>query len=208
MNNMIGKQYGRLTVLSFIGRNKQYDSLWECKCKCGTIKVIRGGVLKNGHTQSCGCLHKDNTSVAKTTHGLIKDNYKLYKVWIGMKQRCYNSKCSSYKNYGQRGIKLCENWVHSFENFHSWSLANGYSEGLTIERENVNGNYEASNCSWIVKERQSANRRNSIFITFNGLTKTSSEWSEITGIPTIVLTQRIRRGWSSNKTITTKINKK
>lgn len=205
---LIGDKFGKLTVLSFQGRNKGYDSLWECKCDCGNIKIVRGGVLKNGHTQSCGCLKKINTAKAKTTHGLIANNYKLYKVWIGMKQRCYNPRSHSYKDYGLRGIKLCETWEHSFENFHYWSMANGYEEGLTIERENVNGDYEATNCSWIPKAKQSGNRRNSIIITFKNQTKTTSQWSEITNIPTAVLTQRVRRGWSSYKTLTTKIDRK
>ena len=203
--DLSSKKFGRLTVLSFKGRNKQYDSLWECECECGTIKTIRGGVLKNGHTQSCGCLQKERTSSAKTTHGLINNNFKLYKVWTGIKQRCGNPKSKSYDKYGGRGIAICDVWKDSFPKFHRWAIPNGYKIGLTIERSDVNGNYEPSNCSWILKSNQSKNRTSSVKISFKGKTETASKWSEITGIPSKVITQRVRRGWSSEKTLTTKI---
>jgi hypothetical protein len=198
------KKFGRLLVLSFEGRNKQYDSLWKCICDCGTVKIIRAGVLKNGHTNSCGCLQREVTSITKTTHGLIKNNFKLYKVWIGIKQRCNNPKSKSYEQYGGRGIKICGEWENSFPIFHEWAIIRGYKEGLTIERLNVNGNYEVSNCAWIPKKSQSENRTSSVVISFNGKTETASEWSKITGIPSKVITQRIRRGWNNERTLTTK----
>ncbi|WP_179022022.1 hypothetical protein [Winogradskyella forsetii] len=204
-SDLTGQTFSRLKVLSYEGRNKQYDSLWKCECDCGTIKTIRGGVLKNGHTQSCGCLQKERTSVAKTTHGLINDNYKLYKVWIGIKQRCNNPNSKSYTDYGGRGIKICNEWENSFEVFHKWAIEEGYKIGLTIERVLVDGNYEPSNCKWIHKKWQSKNRTSSVLITHEGETKSASEWSELTRIPSKVITQRIRRGWNSKKTLTTKI---
>lgn len=205
--DLIGKNFGRLKVLSFEGRNKQYDSLWSCKCECGKIKIIRGGVLKNKHTQSCGCLKKERLIDSRTTHGLIKDNYKLYKVWIGIKQRCNNVNSKSYSKYGGCGIKVCDEWENNFLSFYNWSIVNGYKEGLTIERSNVKGNYEPFNCTWIPKSLQSRNRTCSVLLNFNGQTKNASDWSDITGIPSKVITQRIRRGWSTEKTLTTKIKK-
>ena len=204
-NDLTSKQFGRLTVLSFQGRNKQYDSLWSCSCECGNSKVIRGGVLKNGHTRSCGCLQKESTSMSRTTHGLIKENFKLYKVWIGIKQRCNNPKSSSFNDYGGRGISICEKWESKFEDFHYWAISKGYKEGLTIERVNPNGNYEPTNCIWIPKKEQSNNRTSSVVISYQGITENASYWSEKTKIPSNVITQRIRRGWSEEKTLTTKI---
>jgi len=198
-----GKIFGRLNVLNFAGRNKQYDSLWDCVCECGNKVKVRGGVLKNGHTKSCGCLQRDRASKAKTTHGLSGE--KLYKVWGAIKERCYNPNNRSFKDYGFRGIKMCSQWKTSFKKFYNWAIENGYKEGLTIERHNVNGNYTPKNCGWIPKKDQSKNRTNSVRIEYNGDSKTSTEWSEITNIPSQVITQRVRRGWSSERTLTTKI---
>lgn len=205
MKSLVNKKFGRLKVLSYKGRNKQYDSLWECVCDCGKTKTVRSGALKSGHTKSCGCFRSEMVSKSRTTHGLINDNYKLYKVWIGIKQRCFNPKNKSFIDYGGRGIKICEEWKLSFESFHNWSISNGYSEGLSIDRVDNDGNYELSNCRWTTKKFQSRNRRNCVKIKYENKSLTASEWSDITGIPSKVLTQRIRRGWTPEKTITTKL---
>jgi hypothetical protein len=179
--------------------------LWSCVCECGNSKIIRGGVLKNGHTRSCGCLQKESIVLSRTTHGLIKENFKLYKVWAGIKQRCNNPKSHAYADYGGRGISICEEWSKSFEEFHAWAIEFGFKEGLTIERVRVNGNYEPSNCVWIPKNEQPKNRRSCVIISYKGVTENASYWSEKTKIPSKVITQRIRRGWSVEKTLMTKI---
>ncbi|SOC79851.1 hypothetical protein SAMN06296241_1389 [Salinimicrobium sediminis] len=204
MKDLTSNKFGRLTVKSFAGRNKRYDSLWNCTCDCGNEKVVRGGVLKNGHTQSCGCLQKERTSAAKTTHGLRSKNLKLYKVWGGMKERCYNTNSKSYPDYGARGIEVCPEWKNNYENFYHWAISKGYAEGLTIERRDPDQNYCPENCEWIPKSEQSKNRTTSVTIELNGVTRTATEWSEKLGISSRVITQRIRRGWAPKEALSTK----
>lgn len=205
-----GSKFGRLTVKYFEGRNKQYDSLWRVKCDCGNETIVRGGALKNGHTQSCGCLQRERTAKAKTIHGLFYDKKsgkrsRLYRVWTSMKERCFNPNSKSYKDYGERGISVHKEWAENYFSFHEWAVKTGYKEGLTIDRKDVNGNYEPSNCRWIPKSQQSRNRRINRYLTFCGIRKSVAEWEEITSIPAKIINQRIRREWGIEKTLTTKV---
>jgi len=205
-----GTRFGRLIVKSFEGRNRQYDSLWRVWCDCGNETIVRGGALKNGHTQSCGCLQRERTAKAKTTHGLFFDKgtgkrRKLYRVWTSMKERCFNPNSKSYKYYGKRGISVHKEWAENYSSFHEWAIKTGYKEGLTIDRKDVNGNYEPSNCRWISQSQQSRNMRSNRHLAFCGIKKSVTEWAEITSIPAKIINQRIRRKWSIEKTLTTKI---
>ena len=128
---------------------------------------------------------------------------RLYNVWINMRQRCYNKNMPSYKNYGERGIVVCEEW-HDFAEFYKWAMENGYKNDLTIERINVNGNYEPNNCKWATREEQAYNKRNNRYITYNGKTQTMKEWSVETGINYFKIRDRLRRGWSVERTLNTK----
>lgn len=126
-------------------------------------------------------------------HGM--DGTKIYRVWGRMKERCNNPHNSSYHSYGGRGIKVCDEWNDSFIPFYEWALANGYEDGLTLDRENVNGGYNPENCRWITNLEQQRNKRNNHFVTINGETKTISEWSEISGVPPKTLRHRIISNW-------------
>lgn len=108
---------------------------------------------------------------------------RLNNVYHNMKQRCYNSKKPDYKYYGARGIKVCTEWLASYSNFKEWAVANGYSEGLTIDRIDVNGDYCPANCRWVTQKEQCNNKRSNHYITYNGYTKTLSEWAETLGLP-------------------------
>ena len=181
MNDLTGKRFGRLNVLKNIGF-KHYGKkrvrkvpLFLCQCDCGSVCECSETVLVKGYAKSCGCLKREILNEEKTTHKL--SNTKLYRVWSSMKDRCYREECKSYKNYGGRGICVCDEWKNDFKAFHDWAIANGYRDGLTIERKDVNGNYEPGNCCWIPKSEQSKNRRNVHLITYNGVTKTLSDWS-------------------------------
>lgn len=209
MKIIIGDKFARLTILSFEDRNRQYDSLWKVRCDCGNEFIVRGGVLKNGHTQSCGCLQREQTSKSRTTHGLSRNPLtgkrdKLYRVFAGMKERCYNPHHDMFRYYGGSGVSICEAWLNDYSAFHQWAITNGYKEGLTIERVNTFGNYEPSNCKWIPMSEQSKNRRNNRILTFNGQTKKVIEWAEITSLPGTLIIQRIKRGWSIEKSLTQK----
>ena len=177
----IGEKYNRLTVIEkaedYINPNNNNRSKrWKCKCDCGNITIVRSSDLKSGSIKSCGCLNKELRKIRNLTHGLSYT--KLYIEYNSMIQRCYNINNIRYPRYGGRGVIVCSEWYNSdyknnfdpecVKNFCEWAMSHGYRDDLTIDRINVNGNYEPSNCRWIPKEYQSHNRRNSIKINFNG----------------------------------------
>ena len=131
-----------------------------------------------------------------TRHGLSKTS--LHKRWRSIKDRCLNPNCSRYMDYGGRGITICDEWRNSFENFRDWAFSHGYEESLTIDRINVDGNYEPDNCRWIPLSEQNMNKRNSHFLTVNGETHTLTEWSKITGISFSALKYRLKNGVSTD----------
>lgn len=149
--------------------------MWECRCDCGSNKILSTSNITTGNTKSCGCLKKELLLRKNTTHGM--SNTKLYSVWGSMKDRCFNENVSQFSDYGARGITVCDEWKNDFRAFYDWAIESGYKDGLTIERKDVNKDYCPENCCWIPRKEQSKNRRNSHFITYKGETKTLSEWS-------------------------------
>lgn len=133
------------------------------------------------------------------THGLY--NHHLYAVWRGMKQRCNNPKCRGYKWYGAKGISVCAEWL-DFKNFYNWAISTGYEEGLTIERKDPTGNYAPSNCEWKTMSEQQTNKTNTHYLTVGDETHSITEWSKLTGIPRMTITNRILLGWSPDEVVT------
>lgn len=154
---------------------------------------------------SCGCLRKELVRKKNLVHG--KTGTPLHRVWCQMKQRCDNKSDKAYKNYGGRGIGVCEEWGE-FEVFYQWSIQNGYRKGLTLERNDVNGDYGPENCSWIPFKEQSKNRRTNNYLTLNGTTKTLSEWARCLGINRKTICDRLRRGWSVEEALTKPVKTK
>ncbi len=135
-------------------------------------------------------------------HGMC--HTRIYNIWRSMRQRCNNPNCRKYPNYGGRGIVICDAWNESFESFHEWAIANGYKEGLTIDRVKVDGNYEPSNCRWVTQKEQQNNRTNNRLLEFRGEQYTIGEWATITGIKLSTIWARLNSGWSIEKALTTK----
>ncbi len=128
-----------------------------CQCDCGKELTVRLNSLKTGNTKSCGCVKTQRIALMNYSHGLR--NHKLYKCWSGMKERCYNPKSISFKNYGGRGITICDKWLNDFKSFYDWAMANGFDKDLSIDRVNNDGNYEPGNCRWATDKQQRANQR-------------------------------------------------
>jgi len=182
--DITGERFGRLTVIKLACHgSRKTPAKWLCKCDCGNVIEVSRQRLISGHTKSCGCLRSDIMRANihnPTKHGLRYT--RIYKIYADMKSRCNNPNRKNYKDYGGRGIKICSEWS-KFENFYKWAMENGYSDDLTIDRLDVNGDYEPSNCRWVTYTTQERNKRNNIYITINGETKTLMEWCEIYNVP-------------------------
>lgn len=205
IKDLIGKKFGRLTVIKYYGSNKYGRSLWLCQCECGNEKVILGNSLLSKSTLSCGCYNKEIIKKVNSKHNM--SNIKLYKIWGAIKTRCYNKNFIYYNNYGGRGIIMCDEWKNDFSKFYIWAIENGYKDGLTIDRINNNGNYEPSNCRWMTRPEQNNNMRKNIIINYNGKEKTITQWATEFNLNRTALYYRIKRGWDIEKALTTPLKK-
>jgi hypothetical protein len=202
MGNLVdlaGKSFGRLVVIGRNGSDRRKQALWLCQCQCGKERTILGASLRNNRTTSCGCYLREiraaniiRNAENHITHG--KTDTPLYIVWRGMLRRCYNENHKSYENYGGRGIKVCDEWLHDFSAFYYWAMANGYSRGLTIERENNDAGYSAANCKWATPVEQSNNRRSTVRITVGDLTLSIVQHARLCGRAPSTIARRWRRG--------------
>ncbi len=201
--DLVGKKYGRLTVIGYVSKNQHGKTVWKCQCDCGNTAVIVGTHLTSGHTQSCGCYNADSSRVRVTTHGMSQT--RLYNIWRGMLKRCEYEKATNYKNYGAKGITVCEAW-HDFEIFREWAMSHGYLDSLTLDRVDNGGNYCPQNCRWVDMREQLRNTTRNKSITYRGETRCLQEWADILGLPYRTLQQRINTyGWSVEKAFTTPI---
>ncbi len=189
--DLANKRFGKLVATKQVGNDKHGCKLWECVCDCGKTTIVATPYLTSGNTKSCGCLSSESTAKRNRTHGMRHS--RVYYIYQGMKQRCNNPKHCSYKDYGAKGISVCDEWM-VFEKFYEWAMSNGYSESMTIDRIDNTRGYSPDNCRWVSAFKQASNRKNNHNVTWNGETHTLAEWSRITGIRSETLRYRVKHG--------------
>lgn len=195
--DMTGNRYGRLVVIGLVPRNTK-AVLWHCRCDCGVNKICDGHDLRRNSIQSCGCYRIEAIGLAKRKHGMSLSS--LYALWSLMRGRCNNSTLAAYRNYGGRGIKVCERWSE-FQNF-----ADDMGDrpaGTSLDRINNNGNYEPDNCRWATQKTQNNNTRRNVLVTLNGVTRNTSQWAEVLGVPASRIRYRLNAGWPPDKACAT-----
>lgn len=199
--DLTGERFGKLVAESYLYTNYRRKAVWRCKCDCGNYIEVPSERLTTGNTKSCGCLHIETTkkniqkAIKKQTKYKTETEKIISVVFNQMKRRCYNPQCKAHKNYGGRGIKIYEKWINDFNSFYEWSLRNGWKKGLSIDRIDVNGDYEPNNCRWVNNLVQQNNKRNNKYLTYRDETHTEAEWSRILNIPVGTIADRIRRGY-------------
>jgi hypothetical protein len=202
--NMVGRVFGRRTVIGFAGVDASRQSFWVCQCSCKdrTVSVHRKGSLTSGNANSCGCLHKEIISKMSRTHGhTVGGKTVIYAIWCSMMARCRDGNSPGWKNYGGRGIKVCKRW-RKFENFLA-DMGGTFQPGLMIERINNDGDYTPSNCKWATRTEQNNNTRRCRVIEFNGMKKNVTQWAAHLGIPAPTLFTRIYTGKSIKEVLAT-----
>lgn len=197
IKDITGLVSGRLTALRLAGVVRQ-QAQWLCNCSCGKTCVVPMRSLVSGRGKSCGCLRRELQIARNHKHGMT--NTPEHGIWKNMKTRCFNKHSAAYKNYGGRGITICERWM-TFANFIA-DMGLRPSPQHMIERKDNDGNYEPSNCVWAVRQEQNSNRRNNVNIEYQGETLTAEEWSRRTGYEPTMIIWRWRRGWSAKDTLT------
>lgn len=204
------KKYGKLTAIELVGRDRNGVFLWRCMCDCGKECIVRQNELRNGGTKSCGCLRKESARMRRPYH----HDERLYVLWIGIRQRCENPKHASYKWYGGKGIKVCDEWESDYMSFKKWALESGYDESLprgtqTIDRIDCDGDYSPENCRWATQKEQVRNSSKcTTFVDYNGEKILLSELCERVGADYNKIRHRIYRGKTINEALDTSFDKK
>lgn len=188
--DLTGQKFSRLTAIKYMGHSK-----WECECECGKHIICNLTDLRKGHTKSCGCLREEQLK----KHGM--SDTRIYKIWQNMVSRCYINSSTNYDDYGMRGILVCDEWKNSPENFIEWGMNNGYKDGLTIDRIDVNGNYEPSNCRWATYKQQANNKRNTKKYFLNGEYKTIPELCNYYQKNYDLVRGRVSKGWDIERAL-------
>ncbi len=205
----VGDKLHRLTIdkLYLKEHYGQNSTFADCTCECGNTKSIKLAAIIDGNSTSCGCYKSEvkskECSERNYKHGKGNLEYRLYKTWCNIKARCNINSFTGFENYGGRGITICKEWIKDFEVFEKWALANGYNDNLTIERKDVNGNYEPNNCKWVTIQDQQWNKRDSVFITAWGETKNLKMWGNDprAKVDYRNIKYRIDHGWSPEEAV-------
>ena len=191
--NLLGQTFGYLTVIEYVGLNKHNKSTWLCLCMCGNKIETSGNDLRRGHTKSCSCLQKEKAS-NRITHGLSRNRYLTgYSCWANIKSRCRNKKSISYKNYGAIGVKMCDRWYYSFDNFIN-DMGERPSMIHSVDRyPNKKGNYEPGNCRWATPDEQARNTKSNVWLECNGIKMVQSDWAKRWGVTSSLIKQHMNK---------------
>ena len=208
LHDRTGERIGRLVVLhrgdNIVTADGRSRAQYVCRCDCGNIIIVLADNLKR--TRSCGCLKKEAAKVVGSDnikHGDTKANRRtrLYRIWSGMKSRCYNERCFEYSRYGGRGIKICSEWLNDYENFKNWANANGYSDDLSIDRIDGNKGYSPENCRWATRKEQQNNLSTNRIVQYNGERYTVAQLSEKYNVSHDKLLKKLNSGCSAEELI-------
>lgn len=201
--DLTGQRFGRYTVLYRYHENDPFNKpLWVCKCDCGNEKVVGGENLRSGQSLSCGCYNREKAAERATKHGGAKAHERLYSIWTNMRKRCNNPKDPAYNYYGGKGVCICDAWSE-YMAFKEWALENGYTDNLTIDRIDPDGDYSPENCRWVDMKTQANNKTDNHYVDIGGTVYTIQQWSEIYGIDSRVVNSRINIGWDVVEAIQT-----
>lgn len=199
--DLFGKRFGKLTVLERLPANSHGEAIWVCRCDCGNTHLATSYNLTRGKTKQCReCMIKQIADTNRT-HGCQPK--RLHEIYSNMKTRCHNPKYELWHRYGGRGIKICDEWEKSFESFRDWAFSSGYSEELTLDRINNDGDYCPENCKWSTVTEQANNRRTNRMLTLHGETDTMANWSRRLNLPYWLIQKRVDNyKWSDEKALT------
>lgn len=192
--DLIGKKFGRLTVVERLENNSRGGTVWKCRCDCGNTKIADGERLRIGKVKSCGCLVLEVSATNYYKHGMT--HTRIHNIWKTMKHRCECDGISNYSDYGGRGITICDEWTgeNGFQNFYDWSMKNGYADNLSIDRIDNDKGYSPDNCRWTTQKVQANNKRSSLLVLYKGKKITVKELSEMTGKKYSFLRNHFHRG--------------
>jgi hypothetical protein len=206
LKDLTGQKFGKLTVIkrgdNYITPSGKPVTMWLCNCECDNEITTAGYSLTSGKTASCGCFGKEQRLKSNTKHGL--SHSRINSIYRNMKSRCYNPNTPKYHNHGGRGISVCDEWLDKEQgliNFYEWAMQNNYSDNLTLDRIDNNGNYNPHNCKWSTYEEQNFNRRNNRLFTINGETKSAKEWCILTDTNINTFWQRDLKGSTGTELI-------
>lgn len=204
--DLTGSRFGRLVVVSF--SHSKNGTYWKCRCDCGGESVVRAAALRSGLSKSCGCGSREaGRQNGHNIGSVLRNKYwpntrKLKEMRRNMINRCYDPSNKRYNCYGGRGITVCDVWLNDRQSFYEWVIANGWRPGLEIDRRDVNGNYEPSNCRFVNDLVQANNSRHNHQITWDGETHSITEWARRLGVRGQALQHRFTRGWSVERAMT------
>lgn len=204
---MVGKTFGRLTVVSEASKSANNGLRWHCSCECGATSVVAGTNLRNGNSTSCGCRSREVVRLRRTTHGQSKVGNVTpeYRTWTNVKSRCTNTNFIQFKDYGGRGITMHPAWAAEFSVFLA-DMGPRPSKYHSIERIDNSRGYEPNNCRWANRREQANNRRSNLCLAYGGQVDTLANWARIVGVPLATLWARTQvYGWDSERAITTPV---